>query len=115
VGAHVRDAEEAQRALLTLVALPARGEGTSGNSGLASRLATSLPLWTPYLEQLVAQRRVGIARIGEAAYWVSAERLAAFTQVFPAARFASAMPRLAVAEIGREEALLACVTGWMTH
>jgi ATP-dependent helicase Lhr and Lhr-like helicase len=111
----VRDTEESHDLLLTLVAIPAKGEGTSGNSGLASRLATSLPLWTPYLEQLVAQRRVGIARIGEAAYWVSAERLAAFTQIFPAAKFESAMPSLAVAEIGREEALLACVTGWMTH
>ena len=56
----VRDAEESHDALLTLVAIPASGEGTSGNSRLASRLQTSLPLWTPYLEQLVAQRRVRV-------------------------------------------------------
>src|SRR5215471_18120614 len=44
----VRDAEELHDALLTLVTIPAGGERMGDISGLASRLETSLPLWTPY-------------------------------------------------------------------
>jgi len=111
----VRDTEELHDALLTLVAIPADNASMRGNSGLGSRLANSLPSWEPYLEQLVAQRRAGITRVGDSAYWVSAERLAAFMQIFPTATFESEMPSLQVKEIGREEALLAYVTGWTTH
>jgi ATP-dependent Lhr-like helicase len=111
----VRDAEELHDALFTLVTIPARADAAHGNSRLGSRLDTSLPRWVPYFEQLAAQRRAGIAFFGKAAYWVSAERLAAFSQIHSAAKFESAMPRLEVAEVKQEEALLACVTGWITH
>jgi len=111
----VRDAEELHDALLTLVTIPLNREGKRGNGGLASRLDASLPLWAPYFERLVAQRRAGIARVGEAAYWVSAERIATFTQIFPASKFASEMPSLEAGDGTREDALLACVTGWIAH
>jgi ATP-dependent Lhr-like helicase len=111
----VRDAEELHDALLTLVTIPLNREGKRGNGGLASRLDASLPLWAPYFERLVAQRRAGIARVGEAAYWVSAERVATFTQIFPASKFASEMPSLEAGDGTREDALLACVTGWIAH
>ncbi len=111
----VRDAEELHDALLTLVAIPARVEGMRGGIGLTSRLASSLPSWAPYFEQLATQRRAGIARVGDSAYWVSAERAAAFEQIFPAAKFESEMQRVEAAESTRQEALVACVTGWITH
>jgi len=110
-----RDAEELHDALLTLVTIPARAGAIPGNSRLDSRLDASLPQWVPHFERLAAQRRAGIAFCGKAAYWVSAERLAAFTQIFPAAKFDSAMPSLELAAITQEEALLACVTGWIAH
>jgi ATP-dependent Lhr-like helicase len=111
----VRDAEELHDALLTLVTIPLDREGKRGNGGLPSRLSASLPLWAPYFEQLVAQRRAGVARVGEATYWVSAERVAAFKQIFPASKFASEMPSLEAGESTPEDSLLACVTGWIAH
>ena len=88
----VRNAEELHDALLTLVTIPVSAIATRGNSRLSSRLEVSLPQWAPYFEQLVGKRRAGIAFHGNAAYWVSAERRAVFCQIFPAAKFESAMP-----------------------
>ena len=111
----VRDAEELHDALLTLIAIPTRSEHAKAISRLPSTLDSSLRSWTPYFEQLVAERRAGIGSVGGARYWVSAERLAAFMQIFPAAQFESAMPKLEAQDISREEAVLASVTGWITH
>jgi ATP-dependent helicase Lhr and Lhr-like helicase len=111
----VRDPEELHDALLTLVAIPADAASLDVNSGLRSRLNNSLPDWTAHFEQLAVQRRAGIARVGERAYWVSAERLAAFERIFPAAKLDSELPRLDAPETTQEEDLLACITGWITH
>jgi ATP-dependent helicase Lhr and Lhr-like helicase len=110
----VRDAEELHDALLTLIAIPANGERVNTSNGLRSRLENSLPSWTPHFERLMAERRTGIVRVGKASYWVSAERVAAFRQIFPAAQFEPEMPTLE-GEISREDAVLAYITGWMTH
>ena len=111
----VRDAEELHDALLTLTAFPAGRTHLNTSDRLRLTLDNSLPSWTPHFERLVAERRAGIARVGEESYWVSAERVAAFTQIFPAAQFASKMPKLDAPEISQEDAVLACVTGWTTH
>jgi ATP-dependent helicase Lhr and Lhr-like helicase len=111
----VRDAEELHDALLTLIAIPTRSEHAKVTSRLASTLDSSLRSWSPYFEQLVAERRAGIGSVGGVRYWVSAERLAAFMQIFPAAQFESAMPKLEAQDISREDAVLASVTGWITH
>ena len=111
----VRDPEELHDALLTLVAVRADVASFRGNGGLRSRLNNSLPSWAQHLDQLAAHRRAGIARIGDRSYWVSAERLAAFTQIFAGAKFDAGMPSIEANEINRDEALLVCVTGWITH
>jgi ATP-dependent Lhr-like helicase len=111
----VRDAEELHDVLLDFIALPVRSEGPSTDSRLGGALHRSLPSWAPYFEQLTADRRAGIARVGAWAYWVAAERLPAFTQCFPGAQFENALPHLDVPEVSREDAVLACVTGWMAH
>ncbi|HEU0368655.1 MAG TPA: DEAD/DEAH box helicase, partial [Candidatus Acidoferrum sp.] len=111
----VRDAEELHDALLTLIAIPASREHVNTSNRVRSRLENSLPSWTPHFERLVAERRTGIVRVGQASYWVSAERVAAFRQIFPAAQFEPEMPTLDAREISREDAVLACITGWMTH
>jgi ATP-dependent Lhr-like helicase len=111
----VRDAEELHDALLTLIAIPTRSEHAKVTSRLASTLDSSLRSWSPYFEQLVAERRAGIGSVGGVRYWVSAERLAAFMQIFPAAQFESAMPKLEAQDISSEDAVLASVTGWITH
>ena len=111
----VRDAEELHDALLTLIAIPASGEHVNTSNRLRSRLENSLPYWTQHFEHLVAERRAGIGRVGEASYWVSPERVSAFLRIFPAAHFELELPTVDAQEISREDAVLACVTGWMTH
>jgi len=111
----VRDAEELHDALLTLVALPVGTEISRGNNGLSRKLQGSVPAWTPLFDQLAAERRAGFARALDAAYWVAAERVSAFMQIFPSARFETPVPHVEWQELSREESLLACVTGWIAH
>jgi ATP-dependent Lhr-like helicase len=112
----VRDAEELHDALLSLVAVPvAEGDGAESSSSLQGKLRESVPQWAAYFEQLVADRRGGRAVSGGRNYWVAAERVAAFRQIFPSAVFPDEMPELQSGELSREEAQLAMVTGWMAH
>ncbi len=111
----VRDAEELHDALLTLVAIPAGANGEAANNPLRMRLVKSIVGWGTYFDQLAGQRRAGTARVGDVAYWVSAERVAAFETIFPEAGFDSEMPGVEAAETTREDGLLSCVTGWIAH
>ena len=113
----MRDAEELHDALLTLIALPVR-EGTAevaAAGGLRAKLAESTAEWSGYFERLVAERRAGMAEVDGARYWVAAERVKVFEQLFPSARFEVSLPEVESAETTREEAVLALATGWMTH
>jgi len=111
----VRDAEELHDALLTLIALPASSQTRRGNSSLSTKLGDSLPTWTPLFEQLAAERRAGLARVRNETYWVASERAPAFMQIFPSASFEMPVPRVESQEVSREDALLACATGWIAH
>ncbi len=112
----VRDAEELHDALLTLLALPVPGMTGGVESGrLRARLRESVPEWSAYFEQLVAERRAGGAQVGDESYWVAAERVKAFGQVFPSGRFDVPLPEVETGAASREEAVLALATGWMTH
>jgi len=111
----VRDAEELHDALLTMMALPALSNTDAPeNHRLIARLQDSLPAWSAWFEQLVAQRRAGQAHADGKTYFVATERFHAFSKIFPSARFET--PQLEVEPPpSREEALLALVTGWITH
>ena len=125
----VRDAEELHDALLTLIAIPSFCRGATccapawqGENHLAqnvdplsARLLASLASWHPFFEQLVADRRVGIARVGAETYWVAAERVSAFAQIFPSAHFEIPLPTVDSPAASRDEALLCLVTGWIAH
>ena len=112
----VRDAEELHEALLTLTALPAQANADAhGISRLNAKLQESLPAWAPFFEQLVAGRRAGLARVSNETYWVAAERVPAFNQIFPAARFEVPPANMESPTVSHEDALLALVTGWMSH
>ena len=70
---------------------------------------------TPF-ERLAAQRRVAMASVGDAKYWVAAERAAAFGQIFPSARFESSLAAIPLSgEKSRDDLLLEMTTGWMLH
>ena len=112
----VRDAEELHDALLTFVALPAsiNVAPLQGNHVLG-KLQESLGTWNPFFEQLVANHRIGRANVGSSSYWVAAERVTAFSQIFPTARFEVPPPTVDFLAISREDALLSLVTGWISH
>ena len=52
----VRDAEELHDVLLNFIALPVCTEAASADSRLGGELRRFLPSWTPYFEQLSADR-----------------------------------------------------------
>jgi ATP-dependent helicase Lhr and Lhr-like helicase len=112
----VRDAEELHDALLTLVALPVRAMELGVENGrLRAKLRQCVPEWGGYFERLVAERRAGCAQVGDDTYWIAAERVKAFEQVFPAARFDVSLPELQSPAMSREDAVLGLATGWMAH
>jgi ATP-dependent helicase Lhr and Lhr-like helicase len=111
----VRDAEELHDALLTLVALPVNDHGLQEHNRLSAMLHNVLPAWTPFFERLAGERRAGLAHLGNQAYWVAAERVHTFMQVFPSATFDVAVPDVESPVVSREDALLAIVKGWTAH
>jgi ATP-dependent helicase Lhr and Lhr-like helicase len=112
----VRDAEELHDALLSLIALPVPANAAEQSTNpLQTKLQESVPQWTAYFEELVAEHRAGRAQSDGATYWVTAERAAAFRQILPSAVFDISVPELPSTETSREDALLAMITGWMAH
>jgi ATP-dependent Lhr-like helicase len=109
----VRDAEELHDALLSLVALPTHGIWPGTRVG--AKLQESVPAWNEYFELLAGERRAGRAWVGDRTYWVAAERVKAFEQIFPDARFETHLPDLESAPKSREEVVLDLATGWMPH
>jgi ATP-dependent helicase Lhr and Lhr-like helicase len=112
----VRDAEELHDALLSLIALPARTSGEFWPGGrLGTKLRESVRAWSAYFEELAGLRRAGLAFVGDVPYWVATERVSAFEQIFPEARFESRLPKIESARRSREEVVLDLATGWMLH
>ncbi len=111
----VRDAEELHDALLSLVALPGAITGTWPVGRLSASLQESIPQWSGYFEQLAADRRAGRASVGDQTFWVAAERLKAFQQIFPEARVETHLPEVESTAKSREDVVLDLATGWMLH
>ncbi len=112
----VRDEEELHDALLSLFALPLVGGFDCGGGRLLERLRASTQAWRTPFERLTAQRRVAVASVGDAKYWVAAERAAAFEQIFPGATFESNLPSIpSDAAKTRDAHTLDLTTGWMLH
>ncbi len=107
----VRDADELHDTLLTMIALPETFERTVVPDGYATWSAEH---WKPHFEHLLRDRRAAQANLDGRRYWVAAERVKAFRTIYP-----NASLEPVVAELGngqsRDDALLACVTGWMQH
>src|SRR5580693_1300041 len=112
----VRDEEELHDALLTLFGLPVGGAVRNGEGKLTERLCASMANWRTPFERLAAQRRAAVATVGDAKYWVAAERAAMFEQVFVGTQFESNLPSIPQAAAkSRDDILLDLATGWMLH
>lgn len=103
----IRDADELHDALMTMVAIPEQLPEPA--------VAQPKAEWGAFFEQLAAQKRAGIAINFNRRYWVCAERLAEFLEVFPNAEIASAIPLLKRDKVEREQARNMMVRGWMLH
>jgi ATP-dependent helicase Lhr and Lhr-like helicase len=112
----VRDAEELHDALLSWIALPARVSSDAlQNNRLRPKLQESLVAWNSLFEQLVAGRRAGLASVNNETYWVAAERVASFMQIFPSANFEVPPPTVDSPAASRDDAVLNLVSGWIAH
>jgi ATP-dependent helicase Lhr and Lhr-like helicase len=140
----VRDADELHDVLHTLVALPEsvwgqaplnfqlsqRRQGfaelsaisSAAQSGSASLNRTAdggCPYidgaWDGYFERLRNEGRASTAVVDGRRYWVAAEKARSFTAVFPAAVFDQKLADVESGDASRDDALLAVVTGWMSH
>ena len=112
----VRDADELHDVLHTLVALPEGlglpvwGRAPSPVQPSAVRLS-----WFAYFGSLVDQGRASTASVNGQRYWVAAEKARSFATLFPSAEFEQTLADVETSPTSREDALLALVTGWMSH
>jgi ATP-dependent Lhr-like helicase len=95
----VRDADELHDVLHTLLALPESVWGA----------------WGGYFETLRNEGRASTAVADERRYWVAAEKARSFSALFPAAVFDQKLADVESGDVSRDDALLALVTGWMSH
>jgi len=130
----VRDADELQDVLHTLIALPEVSLGVS--SEVDKRLGESIYQWRRCFDHLVLEHRASLGWANGCPYWVAAERADAFAVLYPNAdgggrpslHEQTTSERLAddhvgTADLGRpvreplsfDDTLLSMVTGWMAH
>jgi ATP-dependent Lhr-like helicase len=120
----IRDADELHDLLQTLIAVPEAldshenlPDSDLSNCGrdLHDRLRESVAAWTRYFAELESGRRVTRASIGNSSYWVATEKTKTFAALLPTPTFESRLPEIQLQQLTHEDALLACVTGWMAH
>jgi ATP-dependent Lhr-like helicase len=103
----VRDADELSEALQVLVALRENFVPPGGLPVVAQ--------WGDLFRQLVAEQRAAGAVVGDQFVWVAAERIKAFSILFPGARFETQPAEIGEPVSTRDDALLQLVRGWMGH
>ena len=112
----VRDADELQDVLHTLIALPEIDAGApSSSSPLRDRVWQSVHGWRAHFEELTRQGRAGLLLADQRKYWVSAERLKSFSRLFPGVQFPVSAANLEAEAPSRDEVLFTLVAGWMEH
>ena len=71
--------------------------------------------WRGYFERLLEHGRAARAAHAGVSYWVAAERATTFLLLFPGARFDRPVAEIRETPSSADDALLALVTGWMSH
>ena len=103
----VRDADELEDTLQTLVALREDYSPPGGESVAVQ--------WGRFFEELVSVGRAGRAHGQGISYWVPASQARAFALIYPAAAFTTEVAPIDQSVLSREDALLKLVHGWMLH
>jgi ATP-dependent Lhr-like helicase len=107
----VRDADELHDVLHTLIAIP--NDGVAGK--ICPYVGVAISEWSVHYEKLVRDGRMTSAIANGRHYWVPAERAKTFSLLFPGAIFDSTPADLETSLPSHDDALLAMVTGWMSH
>jgi ATP-dependent Lhr-like helicase len=98
------------------VPLPAYGDHSEEVTAQARvpvpRVAAS---WGDFFRQLVAEKRAARALVGDDILWVAAERIKAFSILFPGAKSETQPAEIDEPAFTRDDALLQLVRGWMAH
>jgi ATP-dependent Lhr-like helicase len=125
----VRDADELNEVLQVFVALPENfappvaqalvpvHEGLSEDANAQARVPVLLvaAAWGELFGQLVANKRAARARVGGSILWVAAEKIKAFSRLFPEAHVETWPGEVDGPVPSRDDALLQLVRGWMEH
>jgi ATP-dependent helicase Lhr and Lhr-like helicase len=113
----VRDENELQDVLQTLIALPEIGVAGEmpSTDPLRAIVRGSVGAWKKHFEQLLPQGRAGLAVSNGTGYWVAAERARSFARLFPKAQFGASVAAVEDQAPEREEVLARLVAGWMEH
>ncbi|SPF33495.1 ATP dependent helicase, Lhr family [Candidatus Sulfotelmatobacter kueseliae] len=107
----VRDADELHDVLHTLIAMPTDRADRDVWPGVGLAAAE----WFGHFQRLVRAGRATSAVANGRHFWVAAERAKTFSLLFPGAIFDPSPAELEVSLPSRDDALLALVTGWMSH
>lgn len=103
----VRDADELADVLQNLIAtpvkLPTRPESSPGG------------LWLSHFETLRNQGRATIATVATRQFFVAAEKLTSFHNLYPEAQFAETLVNIERHPLVEDEVLIATLRAWMTH
>ena len=106
----VRDADELHDVLLDLIALPESSTSTSFPSA-----ANGPAAWTEYLSRLVETRRISRAHVSRQDFLGRSRKSGHVRCTFSRCKFDSDPFGIESAPPSREDALHACLTGWMAH
>jgi ATP-dependent helicase Lhr and Lhr-like helicase len=83
--------------------------------GGSPHVSRSVGEWQGYFERLLEQGRAARAEHSGVNYWVAAERAKTFSLLFPGAEFDRHVAEIQATPTSPDDALLALVTGWMSH
>ncbi|MGH9499399.1 MAG: DEAD/DEAH box helicase [Terriglobales bacterium] len=113
----VRDADELHDVLHTLIAFPSdnRVAPEWADAGICPGLDLAISQWSAAFHRLVGDGRATGAAAGSRKYWVAAEHARTFSLLFAGAAFERPVAELNGLALARDDALLALVTGWMSH
>jgi ATP-dependent Lhr-like helicase len=111
---------QANNASLSLIGSPEADEDRRASldwtaAGGCPHVSRSVGEWQGYFERLLEQGRAVRAEHAGLSYWVAAERAKTFSLIFPDAQFDRPVAEVQTTLPSADDALLALVTGWMSH
>jgi ATP-dependent Lhr-like helicase len=106
----VRSADELHDALQDFVAFP-----EAPHDAWASLRGAATEGWADYFGELIAHGRAARVVARGKIYWVAAEKARQFLVLFPDAVFESECPDVKCDDVPRENVLVSCLGGWLSH